>query len=405
VNFLFFSPWPLYPILTGLELRYYHLSRALAEKHEVHVICMMTERPTRETAAHLAELYTSVKFILHRPSAPTKASRSLGVKLREFWNPPWDYFHEGEYSEEARQAIRSAIEKHNPDGIYTYGYSLRKYFEGITGIPIVYDIGDDPSVLYYRLIRHRSGLRNKVQAFKDWLVARRFEKRELGRLKEVVLISSDDARVFRRLCPKTNVTVIPNGVNSDFFKRGKGTEPEKPVLLFTGVMDYEPNVTAIRYFCNSIYPLVKRDIPEASLYIVGRNPSRSVMELADSKAGIIVTGGVDDIRDYFQEAQVYVCPLRSGAGIKNKILEAWSMELPVVATSMSCEGIDVEPGKDILVADRPDEFARRVVLLLTDGSLRGELSRNGRRKVERDYSWSSRADMVESIFRRMSRPL
>jgi glycosyltransferase involved in cell wall biosynthesis len=405
VKLLFFSPWRLYPILTGRELRYYHLARAIAAKHEVHVVCMMTETPTDETRRHLEELFASVEFVLQKPSVPGKARRSLSVKLKELWSPPWDYFHEGEYSEEARQAIRRAIETRNPDGIYTYSRSLRRYFEGITGIPILYDIGDDPTVLSRRFIRHRTGLVNKLKAFKDWLVARRFERRELGRLKEVVLISSDDARVFRRLCPKTNVTVIPNGVNSDFFKRGEGTEHEDPVLLFTGVMDYEPNVTAIQYFCKSIYSIIKRDIPEASLYVVGRNPSPSVMELADSEAGIIVTGGVDDIREYFRKARVYVCPLRSGAGIKNKILESWSMELPVVATSMSCEGIDAEPGKDIMVGDKPEEFARKIVELLTDNSLREELSRNGRHKVERDYSWDSRADVVEGIFRRMRQSL
>ena len=401
MNILLFSPVPLYPILSGRELRYYHLWRAVAKIHKVHLLCMVTETPSDQTKQHLDEIFETVQYVYHKDSPVGGRPRSLGEKLKGLWNVPWDYFHEGEFSPEARDAVYESIDKYRIDGIYAYGWSLRDYFKDIGDLPIVHDIGDDPSVLTRRFIRHRPGLLNKARAVKDWLTARAYEKQYFGRIEEMVLISADDARVFRKLCPRTNVTIIPNGVDSEFFRQQEKIEHDDPVLLFTGVMDYEPNVTAALFFCRSIYPLIKKEMPDVSLYLVGRNPSPIVSELANRDLAITVTGGVDDIRDYFKKAQVYVCPLRSGAGIKNKILESWAMEIPVVATSISCEGIKAAPGKDILVADTPEEFTQKVIDLLTNRNLRHKLTANGRRKVEEDYSWDSRAIMVQEIFNRL----
>jgi glycosyltransferase involved in cell wall biosynthesis len=135
--------------------------------------------------------------------------------------------------------------------------------------------------------------------------------------------------------------------------------------------------------------------------IVGRNPTPEVKHLEKSVPGVTVTGFVDDIREYFDKSLIYVAPIKSGAGIKNKILEAWAMEKPVVATSMGCDGIDVSPGQDVLVADGADQFARSVIDLLEDENLRRKLAANARKKVVDRYSWESQAEKFNRIYERV----
>jgi glycosyltransferase involved in cell wall biosynthesis len=166
-------------------------------------------------------------------------------------------------------------------------------------------------------------------------------------------------------------------------------------------MDYPPNVTAIIYFCRKIWPSVRTEVPAAELKIVGRKPTPEVKALEQTCDGVEVTGEVEDMRSLFESAQVYVCPLKSGSGIKIKILESWAMEVPVVATSLSCEGIEVSPGEDIIVADKPKEFALAVIRLLRNEDLRKNLAKNGRQKVVEKYGIDVQAAKVEQVFQQL----
>jgi glycosyltransferase involved in cell wall biosynthesis len=167
-------------------------------------------------------------------------------------------------------------------------------------------------------------------------------------------------------------------------------------------MDYEPNVTGAYYFANSILPIIEQSLPEVEFWIIGRDPAPQIQELAKSRHNVKVTGFVDDMRILIDEAMAYVCPLLSGAGIKNKILEAWSMEKAIVATSMSCDGINISDGEDIIVADTPKDFAASVVKLINDGNLRTKLGANARRKVIEQYSWEAQAACFEQIYDRLA---
>jgi len=305
------------------------------------------------------------------------------------------------YDDTVREAIETKIKEEKIDAVYTYGLNARQYVKNIENIAMINDIGDDPTVLHFRLMKEKKGLINKLRAAKEWLTTRNFEKKELSKIKNIAMISFDDARVHRRLCPKSDITILPNGVDSDFFKPEGRSESKEPILMFSGVMNYEPNITAALYLCREIYPRIKKEIPEISLYIVGRYPTDKIKALDNETLGITVTGEVVDIKEYFNRSRVYICPLRSGAGIKNKILESWAMTTPVVATSLSCEGIEVAPDEDIMVADNTEDFARKTIELLKNQQLRDKLARNGRKKVEEKYSWDSRCEIIENKFKEL----
>jgi glycosyltransferase involved in cell wall biosynthesis len=167
-----------------------------------------------------------------------------------------------------------------------------------------------------------------------------------------------------------------------------------PSLIFEGNMSFLPSVDAMIYFCRDVFPLITAKAPEAKLWIVGRDPTSEVRNLHNER--IIVTGTVDDVRPYLARASVFICPMRKGAGIKNKLLQAWAMGKPVVATSVGAGGLPAVHQKNVLIADDTHSFAREIICLLADPELRKTLGRNGRQTVLSKYTWDQQARYLQN---------
>jgi glycosyltransferase involved in cell wall biosynthesis len=186
----------------------------------------------------------------------------------------------------------------------------------------------------------------------------------------------------------SKVKVIPNGVDRTYFRADDVDYfHNSPSLIFTGNMAYRPNRDAVWFFVREILPLVRRTCPELRLLIVGKEPGAELEGLPRKFPGVIVTGAVDDVRTYIRQARVFVAPLRLGSGTRLKLLEAFSMGIPAVATSLAAEGLECVDGQHILLADDPLTFARRICQLLSDRDLHDRLSRNSRRLAESTYDW------------------
>jgi glycosyltransferase involved in cell wall biosynthesis len=169
-------------------------------------------------------------------------------------------------------------------------------------------------------------------------------------------------------------------------------------LVFTGVMDYGPNEDAAAFFAEAILPLIQERHPHVQFWVVGKDPTERVRALA-ARPGVHVTGGVPDVRPYLRSAGVFVCPLRFGAGVKNKLLAALAMNKAVVATRLSAEGLDLRDNRDLLIADAPAEFAAKVVQLMGDADLARQLGQTGQATVKEKYSWEHSARMLEDALR------
>jgi polysaccharide biosynthesis protein PslH len=214
-----------------------------------------------------------------------------------------------------------------------------------------------------------------------------------------VCMTEPDAAALRRYCAAADAHVVNTGVDLDYFR-----PPEAPAeearLVFVGAFQHMPNVDAMVYFCREILPLVRARVPGASLTIVGSKPSPEIFALADIP-GVEVTGFVTDIRPHMARSAVYVVPLRLGVGIRGKILEAWAMGLPVVATSVACAGLRCEHGGNILVADLPGPFAAHVAALLQNPAEGARLGSEGRRTAEEFYGWDASAGLLDALYRTM----
>jgi len=217
------------------------------------------------------------------------------------------------------------------------------------------------------------------------------ERRYLALADQVLTVSEADRDSFSPFVEPGKLTVIPTGVDLDYFQPMLVEEAANS-LVFIGSMDWLPNEDAILYFVDSILPLIKQQCPEVSLEVVGRNPTRKLQALADREKNMRLTGRVEDIRPFVARGSICIVPLRIGGGTRLKIFEAMAMSKAVVSTSVGAEGLPVRTGENILLADTPHDFARCVVSLLRDPKARMRLGESARVLVQEKYSWSRVAE-------------
>jgi glycosyltransferase involved in cell wall biosynthesis len=224
---------------------------------------------------------------------------------------------------------------------------------------------------------------------------RDFEASVFARCTAILPISENERAEAYRLFAHPNAVVLENGVDTEAF--APTPIPEAPHLLFTGVMNYDPNPEAIRYFVREIFPTILAGEPRATLTVVGKNPPNDVLALDVGSGGAVrVTGFVPEVAPYFAEARVCIVPLLSGGGVRNKILEALAAGRPVVSTSLGAEGLDLEPSRHLLLADSPDAFAAATLRLLRDGDLCERMAHAGRERVVSRYDWNTLARKLDA---------
>jgi len=230
----------------------------------------------------------------------------------------------------------------------------------------------------------------------QWRRLRRYEAQVCRRADHVLAVSEADAAALRKLVPGLEVTVVPNGVETQAYTPAP-PHPRTFTLVFTGTMDFRPNVDAVLWFARKVLPRVRAQMPEVHFFVVGQRPHRRLRALRGDPA-VTLTGWVEDTRPYIAQAAVYVAPLRMGGGTRLKLLEAMAMGKPVVATRLGAEGYPVTHGRELLLADTPADFAAAVVALLRTPGRCAELGRAARAFVEQQYDWQVIVPRVEAIY-------
>jgi sugar transferase (PEP-CTERM/EpsH1 system associated) len=247
-----------------------------------------------------------------------------------------------------------------------------------------------------RVTRWHAALYSLIQ----WKKLAHYERTVCRRANRVIAASETDARALRDLDSSMNVSVIPNGVDTDHFVPSDKvcTKPlAEFAMVFTGKMDFRPNVDAMLWFCDEILPRIRAEIPLAHMVIVGQRPTPRIRALCH-RTGIEVTGWVSDTRPYVADAAVCVVPLRMGSGTRLKVLEAMAMGKAIVSTTRGVEGIDLTPGREALIADTPEAFTRAVVALLHDADRRRVLGRAARALAESKFDWRKIVPAFEHVY-------
>jgi glycosyltransferase involved in cell wall biosynthesis len=273
----------------------------------------------------------------------------------------------------------------------------------LTAMPNVPLTGRVPVVLFEHNVEHLIWRRlaaaepwgpRKAALELEWRKLRRYEARACAAADLTLAVSEKDRAALAANAPSARVRAIPTGVDTSYFAPN-GHHESPAHLVFTGSMNWYPNEDGVLHFIDEILPLIRREEPAAGLTVVGRDPSPRIREEA-ARAGVRVTGVVDDVRPYVAEGAVYVVPLRLGGGTRLKIFEALAMGKAVVSTTVGAEGLALVPGEHLLVADEPASFARAVVSLLRDAGRRHALGAAGRQLVAEKYGWAQVAREFES---------
>ena len=237
----------------------------------------------------------------------------------------------------------------------------------------------------------------KAYLYRQWRKMVDFEAATCPRFDSVVAVSREDREQMERDYHVKNVYDVPTGVDTAFFQPSGERKPKAHNLVFTGSMDWLPNEDAIRYFTEQIMPRIKHSLPDVTLTVVGRNPYPGLVELSKRDSSVIVTGRVEDVRPYMEEAAIYVVPLRIGGGTRLKIYEAMAMEKAIVSTSIGAEGLPVTNGEEIVLADEPESFADAVVRLLRNQNLADAIGQRAAARVRKEFGWDTVADRFAAI--------
>jgi len=249
-------------------------------------------------------------------------------------------------------------------------------------------------------LRHPARWHGALYSLVQWRRLRWYEAEICRRADCVIAVSEADAAALRSLVLDLRPTVVPNGVDVSAYDPRIPPAPGmgKNALVFTGKMDFRPNVDAVLWFAEEVLPRIRGQVPDARFWVVGQRPHPRLAALRKDPA-ITLTGYVEDTRPYIAGATVYVAPLRIGGGTRLKLLEAMAMERAVVSTRLGAEGYEVRDGRELLLADDAEAFAAAVVSLLRDPARRTTIGRAARRFVEDHYDWSVLAPRVEALYR------
>ncbi len=391
---LLISRCPPYPLYFGDRLIPYYIVRQLAQRgYQIDLLAFYQQPEDLADIPYYERYFRSVRLVQEPMRSPLSLLARAIFKGRRFpahksrsWSPEmWELIESQLHHRRAYDVVQLFGGVH----VYEFRDLLRRY-------PIVHVPYESYTLYLERALARAASPAERLLARLRLMAARRYESWMFNAARRVVVVSDLDARTLRRLNPDLRVAVIPNGVDIEHFVP-TGYEPDAPRLLFTGNYAYAPNVDAALSLIRDIFPAVRRAIPEAELVIVGPSPPPQLQELG-RRPGVRVTGRVPDVRPYFENAALYVSPLRLGAGIKNKILEAMAMQTAVVATPLSCDGINVTHGKDVILARNASEVRKAAIHLLENHELRARIAAAGRALIEEQYTWRRVADAYEMLY-------
>lgn len=383
----------LVPPDTGGKIRSYNILRELARHHSITFFSFH--------AAHQNDAHPALKNMFdHVVSVPLflPVSKSGADMLDYVLRLPslQPYLITKYCRSEVRHKLRALLQQETPDVIVCDFVSPAGVIPWDGPIPKVLFTHNVEAVIWRRHHEVATNPVRKAISWWEWQRMEAAERRYLRLADRVLTVSETDRDTFATFLNPQKITVIPTGVDVDYFQ----PLPVKEVpdsLVFTGSMDWLPNEDAIFWFVEAILPLIKEQCPAVSLEVVGRNPSRKLQSLVETEKSVRLTGWVEDIRPFLARGSVCIVPLRVGGGTRLKIFEAMSMGKAVVSTSVGAEGLPVQTGENILLSDAPNDFASSVITLLRDSNQRRRLGTAARILVYENYSWPRVAEIFSHV--------
>ncbi len=394
-----------------IYVRPFQMIRGLiAQGHQVSVATLWSNEADRESIANLEKLGADV-FSRSQPvtrslmNAIAALPRKTPLQAVYSWQPtlaaalerllmqtngkaPFDIIHV--------EHLRGA-----QYGLYVKQLRTRPGYAYLKQVPIIWDSVDSISHLFRQASKSSKKISSRLITRLELPRTEKYEQMLASSFDHVLVTSHVDQSAHQTNMADQKpslISVLPNGVDLDYFQPVSAVARESGSLIVSGKMSYHANVTMVLYLAMQVMPLIWREVPGARLLIVGKNPGKQIKKLAENPQ-IEVTGTVPDLRSYLQRAAVAVAPIQYGAGIQNKVLEAMACATPVVCTPQAVTALQVQVGQDLLTADTPESFASAVINLLKDEKRRAALGQSGRAYVENFHDWKNITRDLTAIYR------
>jgi sugar transferase (PEP-CTERM/EpsH1 system associated) len=403
IKVLLLTPQTPFPPDQGAPIRNFSFVRYLGQDPRYELSLLSFARPgedpvTSPALTELAKYCRQVKLVAHPPR------RTRLARLRDSLLSPLPDLAKRLASPRFEAALANLLQTETFDVIQCEGLEMAPFGlrqgQGLAA-RLVLDEHNAEYLLQRRIFEQdwQSGWKRRPAALYSWLQARRlarYERAALGRFDRAIAVSEPDRAALAGLGETQRpIAVIPNGIDlSEFSPENSQEEPAS--LVFTGTMDFRPNVDAVCWFAGEVWPLILAHEPEACFYIVGRRPAPAVAAL-QNRPGIEVTGTVPDARPYVRRSALYIVPMRMGGGVRFKVLDAMALGKAIVTTGMGADGIDLTAGQEAVVADTAQDFAGQVVALLNDPARRRTLAQQGRRFVEENFDWRKITPLLDDV--------
>lgn len=381
-----------YPPNKGDKIRSYHLLQHLRKHFKVYLGTFIDDEQDWQYVNHLNSLCEETCFVRLDPLLARM--RSL-IYLFSSMPLSLPYYRSSKLSTWVSNQLSSGTIKHT----VVFSSAMAQYISETDIACSVIDFVDVDSDKWSQYASTKVWPQKWVyQREADLLLE--YEKYVTKKCSYATFVSEKEAGLFKQLSPEVEnkITYFNNGVDTEYFSPSQNfANPYKPgtkVLVFTGAMDYWPNVDAVRWFAAELFPAIRTKIPDLEFYIVGARPTKTVLELS-AIPGVVVTGSVDDVRPYLAFSEIAIAPLRIARGIQNKVLEAMAMEKLVVASPQALEGITAIPGIELFVADGAEAYIDHVISLLENPRM--EAGKAARRRVIEDYNWDKNLSRIDRL--------
>lgn len=397
---LFLTPQLPYPPRQGTAIRNWGLIRHLARRHSVSLLSFveLAQAPKPDVLRRICQPLITLPVPQRSRVDRIRTLLSGQADLvRRLWSPEFE------------QALTQMLAMSHFDAIHIEGLEMAAYLSTVLAAApkskIIYDAHNAEHLLQRRAFR--ADLRHWQRwpaAVYSWLQAPRLARLEAAVCQVVdgvACVSREDGAALQSLVPTLSPLVVPNGIDqADFADPGPlpaVMQGERDTLVFTGKMDYRPNVDAAHWLLNEILPRVRAVRPNVRCLIVGQKPTASLVA-HHNPPSVVITGAVDDTRPYIGHAAVYVAPLRMGGGTRFKLLEAMALARPIVSTTLGAEGFAVQSGRELLLADTSEALAAAIVGLLENPTQASALAIGGKKFVEADYDWANIVPRLETLY-------
>jgi sugar transferase (PEP-CTERM/EpsH1 system associated) len=397
MRILLLTPQRPYPPHQGTTLRNYNLIKELSKRHNVCVLTFLEPDQDPQEPGPLVDLCEWIEAV----PAPQRSNRQRLRQLITTRRPDMSWRL---WSPELNERLVARLQDEPFDIVEIEGIEMAPYLPTIEAIRpklfVIYDAHNAEWILQKRAcltdLKNPARWPAAIYSWIQWHRLRRYEGTLMSRVDHTIAMSAQDKVALRDLMFDAPISVIPNGVDLKAYHHFSGL-PIYHDLLFTGKMDFRPNVDAVLWFGLEVLPLIQAQRPGTTFAVVGQRPHPRLDMLRD-KPGITITGYVNDVRPYIAGTTVYVAPLRVGGGTRLKLLEAMTMGKAIISTALGAEGFPVGDGQELMLADEPDIFAEKVIELLNNPGRRRELGDKGQAFAYANYGWDKLVPQLEKVY-------